>query len=175
MDEHTAQAGDIVLSAMLLDLISPSVSAESLGNGSGEYHKLLSLGDGLPAGEPAHKPAIPSVADFEIMSRFYPATIVNQELSGEFRQILNLFISLPTVRTEDQLAIFMRSVFTLQDQYGGLLNRVDFGDKGSNLLLFWGVPVAYENDVARTLNFILDSLFKKSKGINVFQLNFVIW
>ncbi len=67
-----------------------------------------------------------------------------------------MFVSLPTVRRADQLQIFMQTVFHLQDRYGGLLNRLDFGDKGANLLLFWGAPVMHENDIARALNFILE-------------------
>ena len=160
--EHAAQAGEIVFTPKLLNYIEPLVSAEALAGSPDEYYRLLSLNAGAPPGQPAG----PREADNEIMARFFPAAIVNQEHSGEFRQILNLFISLPTVRTEDQLAIFMRSLFALQDQYGGLLNRVDFGDKGSNLLLFWGVPVTYENDVARTLNFILDLQTNTSIPIN---------
>ena len=88
------------------------------------------------------------------MAHFFPLGLVTQPHRGEFRQVVNLFIRLPTVRTETQLAIFMRSLFALQDRYGGLLNRLDFGDKGSNLLLFWGAPTAFENDVERALEAI---------------------
>jgi hypothetical protein len=50
----------------------------------------------------------------------------------------------------------MQTVFKLQEQYGGLLKQLDYGDKGAKLLLFWGAPVTYENDVQRALHFILD-------------------
>src|SRR5690606_39400981 len=36
------------------------------------------------------------------------------------------------------------------------LSRLDFGDKGCNMLMLWGAPVAYENDIGRALNFLLD-------------------
>ncbi len=50
----------------------------------------------------------------------------------------------------------MRKVFELRKKYGGLLSRLDFGDKGCNMLILWGAPVAYENDIGRALNFLLD-------------------
>ena len=53
-------------------------------------------------------------------------------------------------------------MFTLQDRYGGLFSRVDIGDKGTNLLMFWGAPVAQENDVERALNLFLE-LLKETK------------
>ena len=49
----------------------------------------------------------------------------------------------------------MQTVFDLQAKYGGLLNRLDFGDKGCSLLLFWGAPVAMRTTCARALGFLL--------------------
>ena len=46
-------------------------------------------------------------------------------------------------------------MFALQHQYGGYLARVDFGDKGCNLLLFWGTPTSTEKDLESALYFTL--------------------
>lgn len=159
--EHAASAGEIIYTASLHDYVGDLAISEPSDDGD-KQRRLLALGPGAPTGRPVSLPPV----DYEVMTHFFPPGIVTQERSGEFRQVLTLFISLPTIRTEDQLAIFMRSIFTLQDRYGGLLNRVDFGDKGSNLLLFWGAPVAHENDVARTLNFVLDLQANTSIPIN---------
>lgn len=159
--EHAASAGEIILTTQLRDHVESLVSAEALEDNE-NLNRLLGLAPGAPAGMPVSMPPV----DADAVAHFFPAEIVHQEHSGEFRQVLSLFISLPTVRTEDQLAIFMRSVFSLQEKYGGLFNRVDFGDKGSNLLLFWGAPVSYENDVARALNFVLDLQTNTSIPIN---------
>lgn len=107
-----------------------------------------------------------SSQESEHVFRFYPRTLFEQVHSGEFRQVVTMFINLPTVRTEDQLDIFMGSLFELQDKYGGLLTRLDFGDKGSNLLLFWGAPLSYENDIERALNLILELQIRTSIPIN---------
>lgn len=107
-----------------------------------------------------------SPIDSNLAARFYPQSLFEQAHSGEFRQVVTMFINLPTVRTEDQLNIFIGSLFELQDKYGGLLTRLDFGDKGSNLLLFWGAPVSFENDIERALNLILELQTQTSIPIN---------
>ncbi|NJN84213.1 MAG: AAA family ATPase, partial [Caldilineaceae bacterium] len=105
---------------------------------------------------PDLQPVQPLGVDVDAMARFYPRRLIERDLNGEFRHVVSLFISLPTVRRQNQLASFMQTLFELQEQYGGLLSGLRFGDKGSNLLLFWGMPTAYENDIFRTLNFVLD-------------------
>ncbi len=107
----------------------------------------------------------PSI-DLNLAYKFYPPSLFDQVHSGEFRQVVTMFVNLPTVRTEDQLDIFMGSIFELQDKYGGLLTRLDFGDKGSNLLMFWGAPVSFENDIERALNLILELQTQTSIPIN---------
>lgn len=156
--EHLANAGEIILDPAFYTHVSTRSTFEALS----EYYRLSGGVDQLP---PPRQVALPQ-SDLAIQSRFFPKALLTQEYSGEFRQVVNLFINLPTVHTEAQLEIFMHSMFALQDQYGGLLSRLDFGDKGSNLLLFWGAPVAYENDIERALNFILDLQTRTSLPIH---------
>ncbi|HZD56895.1 MAG TPA: tetratricopeptide repeat protein [Anaerolineales bacterium] len=146
--EHRASAGDVILDALLYQRIQDLVRAEAVG----EYFRLT----GVVVSHPEPLAVDLPQPDIELTNRFLPRQLITQSFGGEFRLVTHLFVNLPTVRTETQLGIFMQSLFELQDRYGGLLNRLDFGDKGSNLLLFWGVPATYENDVQRCLDFILD-------------------
>jgi tetratricopeptide (TPR) repeat protein len=59
----------------------------------------------------------------------------------------------------------MQTIFELQDQYGGLL-ELRFGDKGAHLFLIWGAPIAYENDIERSLNFIFELQSRTTIPIN---------
>jgi class 3 adenylate cyclase/tetratricopeptide (TPR) repeat protein len=156
--EHLAQPGEIVLSARLYERLESQVTAAPHGG----YYRVQSINGELPPPQPIGPPT----ANLEVQRLFFPEQLSTLNLSGEFRQVVNLFIGLTAVRTEDQLDLFMQSVFELQDRYGGLLNRLDFGDKGVNLLLFWGAPVAYENDIQSALNFILDLQARTSIPIN---------
>ncbi len=147
--QKLAQAGQVVVDAAVFEAAGSTVVA---GESIDDHVLITSLSEDLPG---------PSSVDLgqiqpDIVNRFFPPEASQSEFSGELRQATNMFISLPTVRTVDQLQAFMQMIFELQDHYGGLLNRLDFGDKGANLLLFWGAPIAHENDLLRALNFILD-------------------
>jgi class 3 adenylate cyclase/tetratricopeptide (TPR) repeat protein len=146
--EHEARAGQIVLDPALYELAQGWVTADALG----AFHRLKTLAGELPARLPLAQTAV----DLELASRFYPRELWVETRSGEFRQLATLFVSLPTLRTENQLELFMQTVFAIQDRYGGLLAGLDFGDKGAHLLLMWGAPTAHENDVERALNFVLE-------------------
>jgi predicted ATPase/class 3 adenylate cyclase len=156
--EHQAAPGEIILDAAIQERVKALAAVEPVG----DWFRLVDVTSPLPLPQPVELPP-PNPA---VMAHFYPEALIHQTRSGEFRQVINLFVSLPTVRNEAQLATFMNTVFELQDRYGGLLSALDFGDKGSNLLLFWGAPVAYENDIERTLNFITDLQSLTSIPIN---------
>jgi predicted ATPase/class 3 adenylate cyclase len=156
--EGAASAGDVILDAALHERVLDSVTVEA----AGDHYRVTAVAAPLPAPQPVDLPP----PDPELASRFFPEAVIHSGAGGEFRRVVSLFISLPTVRTEAQLGIFMGTVFALQERYGGLLNRLDFGDKGANLLLFWGAPITYENDVQRSLQFILDLQTQTAIPIN---------
>ncbi len=93
----------------------------------------------------------------DLLSDFYPVSLIGQELTGEFRQVVNVFIDIPMDPTEESFVTpFMETLFALQRRYGGFFLRPDMGDKGFNILMVWGAPIAHENDIDRALNFVLD-------------------
>lgn len=87
--------------------------------------------------------------------RFVPPDVLSSSGAGEFRHVVSVFVSVSTSRAEAQLQALMQTVFALQDRFGGFFSRLDFGDKGAVLILFWGAPVAHENDVMQALEFAL--------------------
>jgi class 3 adenylate cyclase/tetratricopeptide (TPR) repeat protein len=145
--EHLAQQGQIVLSEDVFNLLAGSIAADPVA----DHYRLKQPTTPLTPLQAVNLP--PATSD--LMARFFPRDVVLQERRGEFRQVVSTFISLPSVRSEDQLAIFIQSVFELAEQYGGLLNRLDFGDKGANIFMLWGMPISYENDIERALSFVL--------------------
>ena len=145
--EHHASAGETIITGAIKDLLKDAIETLPIGS----FHRFEGFRVKLPV-------AIPTVfgpVDLEIARVFMPEKIIVQDMRGEFRQIVNLFMRFPDLPNE-VLIEFFHTVFELQKKYGGLLNRLDFGDKGCNLLMLWGAPVAYENDITRALNFILD-------------------
>jgi class 3 adenylate cyclase len=135
----------------------------------GEALKGVQMGERILLAEFSGTAPVPAPIDLPVpnpehLQVFCSQNISAHDLAGEFRPAVNLFIGIQLGSDREiYLESFLQKVFSLQDRYGGLFSRVDIGDKGTNLLMFWGAPLAYENDVERALNFLLELL----KGANV--------
>ncbi len=145
--EHSARPGEIMLTENIQTLLRNEIETSPLAS----FHSLNGLAVELPDPTPSVFPP----ADLEISKHFVPEEIITQSIRGEFRQIVNLFMSFPDLPA-DQLQECVGIVFELREKYGGLVTRLDFGDKGCNMLVLWGAPVTYENDIGCALNFVLD-------------------
>ena len=150
-----SKSGDIILSPKL---------DKNLGNLVGGHHRKKHLRLEKFFGEiPAPAPIDIPQPNPDHLGLFCSHEVSSHDHVGEFRPAVNLFMSVPQdAGQEIQLEGFIQKVFILQDRYGGLFSRVDIGDKGTNLLMFWGAPIAQENDVERALNFFLE-LLKETK------------
>ena len=145
--EHNAKAGSIFLTGELDELLQADLETESFGS----FHRFI----GFRSEEPVPSPTVFPPLDVDVARRFMPEDVIVHDVRGEFRQVVNLFMRFPDL-SDEVLRRFMDDVFELRRKYGGLLTRLDFGDKGCNMLMLWGAPVAYENDIGRALNFVLD-------------------
>lgn len=146
-----SKPGEIILSPVLFQALGESVS----GAQKGECFLLTRFSGKYPERKAIDFPPPNS----EHLKLFCSEEVSSHDLAGEFRPAVNLFIGLPsTIDQETQLEAFLQKVFYLQNTYGGLFSRMDIGDKGTNLLMFWGAPLAQENDVERGLNFFLELL-----------------
>ena len=145
--EHAAQAGQIILTEEIWSLFEDEIQTSPHAS----YYQLC----GFQIERPDPVPIVLLPVDLEVARLFMPEEIITEDLHGEFRQIVNLFVRFPDLSFEE-LQELTQVIFELNDQYGGLINRLDFGDKGCNMLMLWGAPITYENDIGRALNFILD-------------------
>jgi len=145
--EQHAKAGDILLTTGLWKFLQKEIYTTP----SDSFQRFNGFRSELP--EPT-RVVFPPV-DLSVARLFMPEEVIANDVRGEFRQVVNLFMRFPNL-SEIHLRDLMSRVFELRNKYGGMLNRLDFGDKGCNLLMLWGAPVAYENDIGRALNFLLD-------------------
>ena len=153
--EHYAQPGNIVLSKEFAAALAGQV--KTLPTGEDGCMRLLALNKSVELPEPAE---LSPARAWPCEEFFIPETILQREQrgelqNGEFRQVVSVFINLMGIHDSQDLAPFMQAVFVLQHQFGGYLTRVDFGDKGCNLLLFWGTPTSTEQDMESALQFTL--------------------
>lgn len=145
--EHHARPGDIVLTKSIYELLQDRIATRPFGS----HWRFRDFHVEMPDPEPVTLPPV----DLDIARRFMPEEVIAHDVRGEFRQVVNLFMRFPDL-SDSQLDDMMLKVFELRNKYGGLLSRMDFGDKGCNMLILWGAPVAYGNDIGRALNFLLD-------------------
>lgn len=149
--EQLAEGGEIILSpTVLAELSATEFTGDRLAGGFGRLRHLATIPQLPPAA------ASPTSPDLTLAATFFPPDLLTSPVSGEFRQVLSLFINLPGNPDHDELSAIMAVVFQLQEKYGGYLEGVDFGDKGCTMLLLWGAPISYENDLLRGINFALE-------------------
>lgn len=147
--EKRSMPGDITLDAASFTLLKDGLNVEH----AAECYRLTNILFDLPAPAPLSE----TEPDETITEVFFPRTVSHLPSIGEFRQVVNVFIDMPlNISDEALVKPFMETVYALQGKYGGFFLRPDLGDKGFNLLLFWGAPVAKERDIEYALNFVLE-------------------
>ncbi|MTB50595.1 tetratricopeptide repeat protein [Lewinella sp. W8] len=87
--------------------------------------------------------------------QFLPAAVLRYDLPGEFRTVVSTFISFDQVNTHEELDRFASIILQHVQDFGGYFKEVDYGDKGSLMVVFFGAPVSYENNSARAMEFAL--------------------
>ena len=145
--EHQAKPGDILLSKSIYELLQDEIETVPFAS-----HYCFS---DFRVDRPEPKLVSFPPVDLNIARLFLPEEVIANDVRGEFRQVVNLFVRFPEL-SATQLESLIHKVSELRNKYGGLLSRMDFGDKGCNMLMLWGAPLAYENDIGRALNFLLD-------------------
>ncbi len=147
--EESARAGEVAVDSISYNLLRDTVDAEPIGD--------CFLVRNIRVDLPAPKFYSPSRNGDDLVEVFFGEEVTHLPIVGEFRQVVNLFVDIPAnISDKALIKPFMETVYLLQEQYGGFFLRPDLGDKGFNLLMFWGAPTAHENDVDRALNFILE-------------------
>ncbi|MCB9144027.1 MAG: tetratricopeptide repeat protein [Anaerolineales bacterium] len=147
--EEKARPGEIIIDPVAHERIADMVEVNTMSEGV----RIVNILSSLPAPASITEPEPESAP----MNMFFPEALSSQKIVGEFRHVINLFIDIPlNISDETLVAPFMQTVYELQEIYGGFFLRPDLGDKGFNLLMFWGAPVAREHDVERALSFVME-------------------
>ena len=141
--EHHAQAGQVLLDSAFRRRVPRAEATHVIGDVFREIrHCAPSLRLGaqwLPAGPEA--------------ARFLAPGITSLPAHGEFRDVVSVFV---TFQEATDLPALLRLLHDLAGSYGGTFSGLDFGDKGTNVLIHFGAPVAHENDTERALDFAIE-------------------
>ena len=122
-------------------------------NLSGKIYQLSNLGKiyFLKKIELNHKTKLLSKQD---LSPFVMNSVIDNKSNAEFKEIVSVFISFKEPKSVSE---FKRISSTIADRtyiYGGY-SRLDYGDKGFNFLIIFGAPKSYENNIDRSLEFVI--------------------
>jgi len=150
-----AASGDILADAALAARLGDRMVLES----AGAWARLLDV----PTPRPPLRPRLP-VLERVALAPFVLDAVVDLAAPAEFRDVASLFISFQEPARTAQLNAFVTRVLEQALNYGGYLNKLDFGDKGPVILVFFGAPVAYENDLARAADLVL-ALQQEALGV----------
>ena len=157
--EHHARTGEVLLHPDLLALLDGlTIRAERGGFVVAEALATRPPLSPLPALPAQPAALLPTLAAF-----VHPA--IARRLAGdqagfvnEHRAVTALFVGFdgfdfdadPSAHA--RLQAYVAEVMHVVQRYGGDLNKIDFGDKGSKFVIVFGAPVAYEDDVERAMH-----------------------
>ncbi|HDS09787.1 MAG TPA: tetratricopeptide repeat protein [Firmicutes bacterium] len=98
----------------------------------------------------------------DFIREFFPEELFGSRYLNEFRKVTSLFISF---KGDENLEQMTKSILELTKNYGGFLNKIEYGDKGYLALILFGAPKAVEKPVYKALSLAeeLCSKFPKQK------------
>jgi class 3 adenylate cyclase len=154
--ESQAGVGEVVADK----LIWPQIAAKVTGKPRDE---LFVLSD-LPAPSSPTPRAAPAALPREALQPFVLDAAIDLVSGGggdvvqraEFRQVVNIFISFdPSPEIEMLIDPFVTTILNTVHNHGGYFNKLDASDKGPMILILFGAPIAYENDLERATDFLV--------------------
>jgi len=162
-NENYAQSGQIIADGSLVDLLGERVVITPV-NPSAACVEAVEVAPTLtrPAIEYAglsqqeRQNILDAVAPY-LPTQFFEDLVAKGSFVGDHRPITNLFVYFAGLDYDRDLDVGHKlQTYVLRAQeiihrYDGTLNRVLTGDKGSQMHILFGAPVAHEDDKARAL------------------------
>lgn len=154
--EHHTAPGQVVASAELAVLLDPLGCAAA----HEPFIVMRDLADGpLPAFRVLRSIRARRFARFPRVTTaatqaFGIEAVLGLAVPAEFRDIACCFLSFDD-HSLAQMHTLAQRTLDLATSYGGYVNKIDFGDKGGIIVVLFGAPIAYENNLARAADFLL--------------------
>ncbi len=161
--EHHATSGEIVACSDLLSNVEGIVVTEQRG----AWSVVAALDMAAPPAPLAPPTPLPSHMTEQLTSVVHP--ILAQRLQAgedafvnEHRNVSVLWVGFNDLDYDGDMATgaalqqYVCAALAIIYRYGGYLNRVDMGDKGSKLLALFGAPVMHQDDAVRAVRCALE-------------------
>lgn len=123
------------------------INISSINKINNDFYQLLSIKN--PIMENIIKEKLPNSIN-TIFKDFFIKEILDLDTQGEFRDTVNLLLGFDHLNNDT-----INHIKDITDKYGKHNFRVVFGDKGWTILIIFGAPVSYENNIQKAVNLIL--------------------
>ncbi len=152
--EHCCKSNSVSVTEKVFKVLQKKVSFD-LEKGKFFFHSFIS--------KPETSPLTPR-PDKDALKKFIPSNVFEQNISGEFREVVSVFISYDMPLKADEINTTLSFFASTIEKYGGYISGFDYGDKGSTVLGLFGAPVSYEDNLERALNCLID--LRKNSVVN---------
>ena len=148
--QQAAHTGDIIVDETVRDIVRQHGQVEPVAD-QPTFYKLTAC---------TLQTAVSPTTSYPEPTRdrlrpFIPDAILDLTEKGEFREICPVFIAFQEPDSAEHLHAFINTILVLTHRYGGTLSQLDFGDKGSLIVLWFGAPMTYENNIERAAQCLL--------------------
>jgi len=144
--EHHAQQGDIIAAPSFIPQLANIATFIPIE----DHARLTSLLQTI-----APKTQVQPTFTRSELDPFVLDALIDLQTQAEFRDVASVFIAFDAPDETDRLNAFVSQVLVITATYGGYFNKLDFSDKGAVMLILFGAPVAYENNIVRAADFLL--------------------
>lgn len=142
--EHHAGRGEIVCDSSFTE---PAVSHFVLDKMDEGYFLLRGAADKKMKAFGENEKTISD----DVLRIFLPHSSEIISARGEFRDIVTLFLSFKDDVDIEEMKEVCSTILEEASSAGGYYSGFDFGDKGGNILILFGAPLSYENNLERAV------------------------
>ncbi len=118
------------------------------------HHSVWAVGDISPPQPLPPLPTLPPITPDQLRP-FTANAILDMPLQADFRTICPVFLSFQAPPDIAALHSFAGEVMAAVAEYGGVFSRMEFGDKGGLIVLWFGAPLSHENNTERAARCLL--------------------
>jgi len=148
--EHHASDKEIIFDQNLYKKLSQVTEVTVANVAEGFFRLENDVKSAIEFGAPSELPKLKK----KIARAFLPKAVINYNQTGEFRNVVSVFISFTGVESHQLLNEFATLILDEINRFSGYFKEIDFGDKGGVMLGFFGAPVSFENNIDRALEFV---------------------
>ncbi len=149
--EHRGDINEVIVDDLFIQQCNDPDSHFTCSRIEEGYYKVV---ESQPSNKQPKLTAVPEI-DNKDLSPFLPNSIINYGDSGEYREVVSVFISFKNI---NDVFIFNEFATIVREQFhnfSGYFKEIDFGDKGGVIVGFFGAPLTYGDNTERALEFVL--------------------